>query len=49
MTNFIVKLEDMLLTSGKDNWEIMYIPEHNGYLLKIDEDVIFMTKINEED
>lgn len=45
MIDFIVKLEDMLTTSGNDDWEIIYDPEHDGYFLKFDEDVIFMTKV----
>ena len=47
MIDFIVKLEDMLNGSGHvDEWEIAYDPERKGYILKLDEDVIFMTKDN---
>ena len=46
MINFIVKLEDMLQKSEYENWEIMYLPENGGYILKLDGDSIFMSNIN---
>ena len=44
MTNFIIKLEDMLKKSEYEDWEIMYFPEY-GYILKLDGDSIFMSNI----
>ena len=45
MIDFIVKLEDTLNGSGHINdWEIAYDPERKGYILKLDENVIFMPK-----
>ena len=46
MINFIIKLEDMLKKSEYEDWEIMYIPENGGYMLKLDGDSIFMSNIN---
>ena len=46
MIDFIVKLEDMLKLSDNDDWEIMYIPEYEGYLLKIDGDAVFMSEVD---
>lgn len=46
MISFIVKLEDMLKQSGYEDWEIMYLPENGGYMLKLDGDSIFMSNIN---
>ena len=45
MINFIIKLEDMLKKSGYEDWEIMYLPEQDGYILKLDGDSIFMSNI----
>lgn len=45
MINFIIKLEDMLKQSGYEDWEIMYLPEKDGYILKLDGDSIFMSNI----
>lgn len=42
MIDFIIKLEDMLKFSGHDDWEIVYRPDLDGYILKLDEDTIFM-------
>lgn len=47
MSGFVVKLEDMLRNSGIEDWEIMYDPTVGGYILKLDGDVIFMTKVCE--
>lgn len=49
MIDFIVKLEDMLKASGYEDWEIIYVPEHHGYILKLDEDAIFMMKITKKE
>ena len=45
MINFIIKLEDMLKQSEYEDWEIMYLPEKDGYILKLDGDSIFMSNI----
>lgn len=45
MINFIIKLEDMLKKSEYEDWEIMYLPEEDGYILKLDGDSIFMSNI----
>ena len=49
MIDFIIKLEDMLTNSGHEGWEITYIPQAKGYLLKLDGDVIFMTSAGKSD
>ena len=46
MIDLIVKLEDMLKNSGYTDWEIIYVPEYEGYLLKLDGDAIFMSKVD---
>ena len=43
MINFIIKLEDMLKKSEYEDWEIMYLPEKDCYMLKLDGDLIFMS------
>ena len=45
MINFIIKWEDMLKKSEYDDWEIIYLPEKDGYMLKLDGDSIFMSNI----
>ena len=45
MINFIIKLEDILKKSEYEDWEIMYLPEKDGYILKLDGDSIFMSNI----
>ena len=47
MINFICKLEDILNNSGYVDWEIHYVPSRDGYLLKLDDDEIFMFKKEE--
>lgn len=42
MIDFIIKLEDMLKFSGHEDWEIVYMPDLDGYILKLDEDTIFL-------
>ena len=42
MIDFIIKLEDMLNLAGHEDWEIHYMPEFKGYLLKLDDHVVFM-------
>lgn len=42
MIDFIIKLEDMLKFSGYEDWEIVYMPDLKGYILKLDGDAIFM-------
>lgn len=49
MIDFIVKLEDMLKNSGYEDWEIIHAPEHHGYILKLDEDAIFMMNITKKE
>lgn len=49
MIDFIIKLEDMLKLSGYEDWELMYVPEHDGYILKLDGDAIFMTNVKGEE
>lgn len=48
MIDFIIKLEDMLKLADYTDWEIRYCPESHSYILKLDEDVIRMTKLDEE-
>ena len=45
MINFIIKLEDILKKSEYEDWEIMYLPEKDEYILKLDGDSIFMSNI----
>lgn len=45
MINFIIKLEDMLKKSEYEDWEIMYLPEKDGYILKLDGNSIFMSNV----
>ena len=45
MINFIIKLEDMLKKSEYEDWEIIYLPEKDGYMLKLDGDSIFMSNV----
>lgn len=45
MIDFIVKLEDMLKQSGYEDWEISYFPQERAYVLKLDNDTIFMRPI----
>lgn len=49
MINFIIKLEDMLKASGYEDWEIIHVPVHRGYILKLDGDAVFMMKITKEE
>lgn len=42
MINFIVMLEDMLRNSGRDDWELIYLPEVKAYVLKIDGTRIYL-------
>lgn len=43
MIDFIVKLENMLIFSGYEDYEIKYIPSHDAYILELDGDAIVMT------
>lgn len=45
MISFIIKLEDMLKKSEYEDWEIIYLPEEDGYILKLDGDSIFMSNV----
>ena len=45
MIDFIIKLEDMLKLSGYPDWEIRYMPDEDGYILKLDDRVIFMRDV----
>lgn len=47
MTDFIIKLEDMFKLAGHEDWEITYIPEMVGYLVSLDDDVIFMQSLRD--
>ena len=49
MIDFIIKLEDMLRNSGYEDWEVTYVPELKGYILKLDDDAIYMTNAKESD
>ena len=49
MISFIIKLEDMLKQSGYEDWEIMYLPEKDGYILKLDGDSIFISKYRSDE
>lgn len=49
MITFITKLEDMLKMSGYEDWEIMYLPEEDGYVLKLDGDAIFMCNVSKKE
>ena len=46
MIDFIVKLEEILKNSGSEDLGIKYVPEEDGYLLRLDEDFILMIKVN---
>lgn len=48
MIDFIVKLEEILKNSGNEDWGIKYVPEKDGYLVRLDEDFILMTKVNSD-
>ena len=48
MIDFIVKLEEILINSGNEDWSIKYVPEKHGYLLRLDEDFILMTKVESD-
>ena len=45
MIDFIIKLEDMLVKSGCEDWEIQYFPQKKAYILKLDGDAILMKKV----
>lgn len=49
MISFVCKLEDMLRNSGYEDWEIMYIPDLHGYILKLDGEAIYMTRADKSD
>lgn len=42
MIDFIIKLEDMLNATGHEDWEIIYMPDFDGYILKLDGHAVFM-------
>lgn len=48
MIDFIIKLEDMLNISGYEDWEIIYLPDEDGYVLKLDGDAIFMCDVSKK-
>ena len=48
MIDFIVKIEEILKNSGNEDWGIKYVPEKDGYLLRLDEDFILMTKVESD-
>lgn len=48
MIDFIVKLEEILKNSGNEDWGIKYVPEEDGYLIRLDEDYILMTKVESD-
>ena len=45
MTDFIIKLEDMLTVAGYEDWEIVYIPDQDAYVLKLDDDRIGLVNL----
>lgn len=49
MIDFIVRLEDMLKTSGCEDYEIQYLPKEKAYCLTLDGDTIFMKKVVRKD
>lgn len=49
MINFIMKLEDMLTFCDVPDWEIIYVPNMDGYILKLDGHEIYMTDISNTD
>lgn len=49
MIDFIIKLEDMLNMAGCEDWEIMYLPDKDGYVLKLDGDAIFMCDVGKKE
>lgn len=49
MTDFIIKLEDMLKLSDYTDWEIMYLPGEDGYILKLEGDTIFMCNASKKE
>ena len=48
MIDFIVKLEEILKNSGNEDWGIKYVPEEDGYLIRLDEEYILMTKVESD-
>ena len=48
MIDFVVKLEEILKNSGNEDWGIKYVPEKDGYLLRLDKDFILMTKVESD-
>ena len=48
MIDFIVKLEEILKNSGNEDWDIKYVPEEDGYLIRLDDDFILMTKVESD-
>ena len=49
MIDFIMKLEGMLKQSGCEDWEIRYFPNEKAYVLKFDDDTIFMRKVTRKE
>lgn len=48
MIDFIVKLEEILKNSGNEDWEIKYVLEERGYVIRLDDNYILMTKVESD-
>ena len=46
MIDILIKLEDALVMSEID-YEFVYVPDCNGYILRIDGDKLFISNIKE--
>lgn len=44
MIDFIMKLENILMQSEYENWEIQYDPTECDWILKLDGDAVVMRK-----
>lgn len=47
--SIITVLEGLLINSGREDWEIMYDPDVEGYYLKLDGDVVFICEVCTDD
>lgn len=49
MTEFVTMIEEMLLNSGRDNWELIYIPQEQVYMVKIGGKRIYLWEVEPYD
>ena len=42
-------LEDLLKYLGIEDWELIYVPDLEGYILKLNGDMIYMFNAKEEE